>query len=291
MTTMQHSSTPWWRTEEYGSDSALPTDIGSYAGPKGLALVKTWPDGRTQPGWGLDGKDGGDGFMPRYLRGEFDSRRVLYGYERGRWSFAIVMRSVRLVCIDIDGKNGGLEYAKRLGSLPYTLAETSKSGDGYHLYYLIDQDWDEVSGYAPFADRIGIEQGVDIRVTGCVYHQRNQRWNDRAPVWMPNHLRELLLRREQKVAAVTKRIETVLNNNDDMEILMLQDELVSDLGKPISVGKRNITLFALGSQMMQAKVPDWETLLKDRADELGLGLLETQKVIANINRYGSSVTP
>ena len=89
------------------------------------------------------GKDGADGFMPRYLRGVFNSRRVVYGYERGKWAYAFVMRSMRLVCVDIDGKNGGLEHAKKLGLLPPTLAETSKSGDGYHLFYLVDEEWDD----------------------------------------------------------------------------------------------------------------------------------------------------
>ena len=63
--------------------------------------------------------------------------------------------------------------------LPPTLAETSKSGDGYHLFYLVDEEWDDEKGYGLLGDRIGIEQGVDIRATGCVYHHPQQRWNDR----------------------------------------------------------------------------------------------------------------
>jgi hypothetical protein len=239
----------------------------------------------------LSGKDGGDGFMPRYQRGEFNARRVLYGYEQDRWTFAIVMRSVRLVCIDIDGKNGGLEHAKRLGMLPPTLAETSKSGDGYHLFYRVDEEWDDVKGYGLLADRIGIEQGVDIRATGCVYHHKQQRWNGRNLASLPDHLLELLLHREQKVAAVTKRIETVLANHDDMEILMLHDEIVSDLAKPIPTGKRNVTLFALGNQMKQAQIPDWELKLGDRAGDVGLDQAETEKLIENISKYGPPAQP
>src|SRR5690606_23509761 len=98
--------------------------------------------GQTQRGWGLyrrrderDPADTGDKrepeFMPRYLRGEFLPRRALYAYEKGTSAFAIVMRSVSLVCIDIDGKHGGLEDASELGALPLTLAETSKSGTGF----------------------------------------------------------------------------------------------------------------------------------------------------------------
>src|SRR5690349_5727976 len=182
---MQHSSMPWWRTDTYDYDVAVPNEFNEQEGPKGLALVKTWPDGRTQPGWGLQGRDGGEGFMPRYLRGEFNERRVVYGYEHDRWSFAFVMRSVALVCIDIDGKNGGLEHAKRLGALPPTLAETSKSGDGYHLFYSVDEEWDDDRGFARLADRIGLEQGVDIRATGCVYHYDTQRWNGRVLAPLP----------------------------------------------------------------------------------------------------------
>ena len=36
---------------------------------------------------------------------------------------------------------------------------------------------------------------------------------------------------------------------------MMQDEMVSELAKPIPAGKRNQTLFAIGSQMEQAQVP------------------------------------
>src|SRR5690349_10217609 len=127
---------PWWRTDDYVESAPLPAHVfenPGVIGPKGVALVRAWPSGMTDQGWGLQGKDGGEGFMPRYKRGEFLPRRILFGYDRGKWAFALVMRSVRLVCIDIDGKNGGFEHAKRLGKLPPTLAETSKSGNGYHL--------------------------------------------------------------------------------------------------------------------------------------------------------------
>ena len=288
---MKNSSTPWWRTDAYQVEAALPRAVYDLSGPKDVALVKAWPDGRTQPGWGLTGADGAEGFMPRYLRGEFHPRRVLYGYDRDRWTFAIVMRSVSLVCIDIDGKNGGLEHAKRLGMLPPTMSETSKSGDGYHLFYEVEEKWDDAVGYALLGDRIGIEQGVDVRATGCVYHHKQQRWNGRAPALLPHHLRDLLLAREQKVAAVTRRIEKVLSSNDNLEVLMMQDEILSDLAKPIPVGKRNVTLFALGNQMRQAQIEGWEDKLRDRATQLGLDTVETEKVLGNITRYGVTVAP
>jgi hypothetical protein len=286
------TSLPWWRTDSYTITDAVPNEFNELEGPKGLALVKAWEDGRTDQGWGLIGPkhEPDNGFMPRYMRGEFNERRVLYGYNKGKWNFAFVMRSVQLVCIDIDGKNGGLEHAKRLGMLPPTLAETSKSGDGYHLFYTVDEEWDDVKGYGQLADRIGIEQGVDVRATGCVYHYPQQRWNDRGPVPLPDHLKTLLLHREQKLTAETKRIETVLSNADPMEVLMMQDELMTELNKPIPQGKRNNTLFAIGNKMRQAEIVDWEIKLQDRATQVGLGADETTKLLENIERYGQ-VTP
>lgn len=286
---MQHSSTPWWRTDTYDVDEAVPPQFDhDWAGPKGLALVRAWPDDRTDPGWGLTGKDGGDGFMPRYLRGEFNERRVLYGYERDKWTFAFVMRSTQLVCLDIDGKNGGYDGAKKVGMLPPTLAETSKSGDGYHLFYLVDEPWDPVKGFGLLSDRIGIETGVDFRATGCVYHHKQQRWNRRKPALLPDHLQQLLQHRDQKVAATTARIAKVLENNDEMEVLMMQTELMDELAKPIPAGKRNNTLFAIGSQMHQAQVPNWINALDERAKQVGLDQGEIDKLIANIEKYGGT---
>ena len=285
---MDQSSMPWWRTDDYSLDIPVQESLVNETGPQGLALVRAWPDGRTDQGWGLNPpKDSTEGFMPRYLKGDFNNRRVLYGYAKGHWAFAIVMRSVRMVCVDIDGKNGGLEHAKKLGMLPPTLAETSKSGDGYHLFYLVDEEWDSEKGFGLLSDRIGIEQGVDIRATGCVYHHPQQRWNYRSPVLLPDHLKELLLHRDQKVAATTARITTVLANNDDMEVLMMHDEMVSELAKPIPAGKRNQTLFAIGTQMHLAQVPGWDEKLANRATQVGLPADEIDKLVSNIQKYGA----
>lgn len=279
---------PWWQSDIYDIDLPVPLDMRDYAGPQGLALVKAWPDGRTDPGWGLTGANGGDGFILCYNRGQFNDRRVLHGYTKGLWTFAFIMRSVRMVCIDIDGKNGGLEHAKRLGMLPHTRAETSKSGDGYHLFYTVDEKWDEAKGYGMLADRIGVEQGVDIRATGCVYHHPQQRWNTRPAVPLPEHLKKLLLHREQKIAAVGQRIDKVLGSQDELEILMMKDEILSDLAKPIPLGKRNITLFAIGNQMRQAQIEGWDELLADKAQQVGLPIDEIDKLVNNIEKYGSA---
>lgn len=298
---MRHSSTPWWRTEIYDVADAVPPQFDyDWAGPKGLALVRVWKDGRTSQGWGLQGPtqkrpDGTavqlPGFMPRYLRGEFSERRTLNGYKRGLWAFAFVMRSVHLICIDIDGKNGGFSGAKKLGMLPPTMAETSKSGTGFHLFYLVDEPWDDTKGFGSLPDRIGIEEGVDIRATGCVYHYDTQRWNRRVPVELPEHLHEVLRAREEQHLAAAARITSVLASHDELEVLMLHDEILTDLKKPIPQGRRNVTLFALGNQMRQAQVPDWETRLTERATQVGLDQTEIDKLVANINRYGSPMTP
>lgn len=282
-------SKPWWQSDRYDLNVAVPDDITNCAGPEGVALVRAWPDGRTDVGWGLTGpkSEPQRGFMPRYYAGEFNSRRVLYGYDRGRWAFAFIMRSLRLVCIDIDGKNGGLDGALKLGALPYTLAETSKSGNGYHLFYLVDEPWQESSGFSLLADRIGLEQGVDIRAVGCVYHHDTQRWNDRSLALLPDHLKELLLHREQKLEATYARIDNVLASNDEMEILMMQSDLETELASPIPQGKRNVTLFAIGNKMRQAQVPDWEQKVEDRATQIGLDSTETDQLLRNIKRYGS----
>ena len=282
----------WWQTDTYDSAEPLPESFTVLAGPHGPALVKVWGDGTTDKGWGLVGPNDEHGnptpgFIERYGNGDFLPRKALYGYSRGRWAFAIVMRSVNMVCIDIDGKNGGLEHAKRLGRLAPTLAETSKSGDGYHLFYALDEEWDENKGFGQLGDRIGIEVGVDIRATGCVYHYPQQRWNGRLVAPLPKHLKEILLSHENRVTAQSERIIKVLESTDDMEILMLQDEIVTELNKPIAPGKRNITLFAIGNKMRQAQIPDWETLLEDRAHKVGLDDSETRKLVANIKRYGS----
>jgi hypothetical protein len=283
---------PWWQTDEYDDDAAIVGRVTQFAGPNGIALVKAWPDGRTTQGWGINPPPGSDeGFMPRYLRGEFNPRKALFGYRKGLNAFAFVMRSLRLVCIDIDGKNGGLEHAKRLGVLPPTLAETSKSGDGYHLFYLVDEEWDDELGFGRLSDRIGLEQGVDIRAVGCVYHYDTQRWNDRLVVPLPDHLYQVLTARDQKVAASRERIAKVLETNDELEVLMMQDELIADLAKPIPVGKRNNTLYAIGSKMHEAKIPDWDEKLHARATQLGLDDVEIDKLVQNIERYSGSNAP
>jgi len=251
--------------------------------------VRAWKDGKTDPGWGLGrpGDPESQGFIWKYARSTFRAEPIVNGYSQGRWNFAFVMRSLRLVCIDIDGKNGGLLHAGKLGMLPLTLAETSKSGDGYHLFYATSEDqWDPAKGYAQFADRISLEQGVDLRATGCVYHHPQQKWNGREIVELPDHLKTRLTAHSQAVVARTSAIAKTIDNEDPEEILIMQDALLDDLKKPIPAGRRNNTLFAIGVQLRLAQVPDWDSMLADRATQVGLDHDEAAKLVANVERYG-----
>lgn len=273
----------WWEnTDEYWSDRSLPLVFSHEAGPYGVALVRVWKNGKTDPGWG------GEKFIENYSRKIFDTDRILEGHEKDLHAFAIVMRSVRMVCIDIDGKNGGLEGVNALGNLPYTLAETSKSGNGYHLFYKVPETWEADAGFARFKDRIGLAQGVDMRSTGCVYHHKGQQWNGRNIANLPWHLTNMLEKREQAAANVVAVIEKTLESGDVEEILMMQDQLKDELAKPISQGKRNNTLFAIGSQMFLAGVPDWKEALHARALAVGLDKDEADKLVANVGKYATS---
>jgi hypothetical protein len=281
-------SPPWWRTDDYKIDEMLPEVFGEHAGPHGIAVVRAWADGRTDPGWGLPKPDKPDqpGFIKNYEAGRFNTRRVRLTYEKNGDPFALVMRGSRLVCIDIDGKNGGLTHAVQLNPLPPTLAETSKSGDGYHLFYLVpDEIWDEEYGFAKYADRIGLVQGVDFRGTGCVYHHKTQRWNGRPVADLPAHIAKRLTLHSQKIAAVQDRIAKTLDTQEGHEILMLQDELITQLRGPIPSGRRNNTLFAIGSQLKLAEVEAWEDMVHGRAIEVGLSAQEADKLVANIRTY------
>jgi hypothetical protein len=278
---------PWWMTDDYVVEAEIPTEFTDNAGPKGVALVRVWSDGTTDKGWGMPA------FMQKYRVGWFMRARevMLKGYRQEKWAFAFVMRSMRVVCIDIDGKNGGFTGVGRLGMLPYTLAETSKSGNGYHLFYLVsDSEWDDSFGFAPFGDRIGLQQGVDFRATGCVYHYPSQRWNSRQLVELPEHVKTALRDRQQKAAAQVTNIIKVLDTGDMEEVLLMHDALIEDLKKPIPAGRRNNTLFAIGSQLFLAQVENWETLIRDRAMQLGLDVDETDKLVRNIGAYAPSST-
>lgn len=278
---MEFNLNPWWRIDTYDDDSACgPMDLDRIDiwGKNGPAMIQLWPNGSTAEGWGRET------FMTEYNKGMFQPRRILYGYNKQKWNYAWIMRGTRVVCVDIDGKNGGFEHASELGFLPHTAAEISKSGNGYHLFYLTDDIWDTTDGFATYRDHIGIVQGVDIRGTGCVYHHPGQRWNRRPLAQLPQFLDERLQQRARQQQLQTSNINKILAL-DPEEVAIMHDELISDLAKPIPAGKRNNTLFAIGQKMKQAQVPRWDELLQDRAIQLGLDIDEAEKLVANVARY------
>lgn len=278
---MKLPTSPWWMDDQYDLqtlDGGLPFNDDSLWGPRGPAMVSLYDDGTTSPGWGR--KE----FMLHYTKLQFSPRRHLHNYKERQPSFALVMRSTRLLCVDIDGKNGGFQHVGQLGLLPRTLAERSKSGNGFHLFYTVEDEWDAQDGFNKYKDVIGLVPGVDIRAVGCVFHKPTQRWNHRELAPIPQHLDARLLervaRREQQAVNIAKMMQ-----QDPEEILIMQYELLEELKKPIQAGSRNNTLFAIGSKLKQAQVPDWEKHVEQRGVEVGLDDEEIDRLLANINRY------
>jgi hypothetical protein len=68
---------------------------------------------------------------------------------------------------------------------------------------------------------------------------------------------------------------------------MLQSTIQSKLTAPISAGKRNNTLFAIGAEMKIAGIAGWQEQVFNRATEVGLADDEAEKLIKNIERYGN----
>lgn len=284
---------PWWVTDKYDIDTADPAALIARAGPHGIAAATVYSSGRTQPGWGLLGKKRSDGtrepgFMSRYPRKEFDHRKARWAYMKRQQPFAFVMRSVQVVVLDVDGKNDGLQGVLELEPLPPTLAETSKSGTGLHLFYSTDEPWSEnpdTYGYARFDDHIGIAPGVDFRGTGCVFHYPTQRWNSRDIAPIPKQLVELLdKKKNQRVAGVAAVAN--MKEMDDVDLLITQSTLLEDLEKDIPQGKRNNTLFAIGSKMKAAGIEGWADKVHARALAVGLDKSEADKLVNNIATYG-----
>ena len=282
---------PWWQRDSYNLNMSHPDEFFELAtGPRGQATVSVNKNGTTQPGWGLLGKKHDDGtrdngFMPRYMRGEFDHRKTRWQFINKGLPFAFIMRSLPVLAVDIDGKNDGFAGAQALGVLPETLAETSKSGNGYHLFYGMADIWDVDLGFAALDDHIGIAQGVDIRVTGCVFHYETQRWNGRSIAPIPSQLEQLLQQKKQS-RMTNQAILTNLKEMDDVDKLVAHHTLLADLAQPILAGRRNNTLFAIGSKMKAAAIPDWEDKIRERANQLNLDWEEADKLVSNIAAYG-----
>ena len=283
---MKLSNLRWWENDFYYIDTLIPAALEPLAGPKGLAYAEVYAGDKTQPGWGLADASGGNRVFSRVYRTRgFDPKRAAYKYTKFNTPYALITRSARVLVVDIDGKNGGLEHAQRLGALPPTLAETSKSGNGYHLFYSTNESWEDETGFSDFGDAIGIEQGVDIRSVGCVFHYPAQRWNDRTVAPLPDHLANAMKSRKQKRIAAASRLQAALTTGDPMDVLVEQDNIITKLAKPIADGKRNNTLFAIGQELKAAGVKDWGDRIRVRAEEVGLEADEIEKLVGNIDRY------
>ena len=280
----------WYEdSAQFTNKRPVPRDFNKYAGPKGLALVDVYRDGRTTAGWGLTQTNGKPGFMHNYMKNKFWDKPRILNFDKRQAPFAFIMRSVRLIMVDIDkhdGGSNGLSSARTL-DLPPTLAETSKSGNGRHLFYSVEDSWCEDKGFSVINDTLGILPGIDIRGVGCAYHYETQAWNSLPVVPLSEEVLELLLLKEkQKNTRSDIYRAAAMATLDAEEILVIHDALLADLAKPINIGKRNATLFAVGSQLYDAGVEDWDGRLKQRGIELGLEEEEMDKIIHNIIKYG-----
>ena len=266
---------PNWGEEVYDIDEALPRQL-TY---DKLSLVRVNQNGSTQPGWGARE------FMDSYAANRFDPQRSARFYEKYQQPFAYVMRSLPMVCVDIDGKNGGIQTAQVL-DLPPTFAESSRSGNGYHLFYSIPYTrWHETLGYNEFPDVVGLIPGVDIKGTGLVFHYPSQRWNNRDVAKIPPSLAELI-GRARDVRFESRITREGTGALDDEELLLLQDQLLNKLEGKFPVGERNNRLYKIGAQLAAAQVPDWEQHLYRRGAEIGLFPEEIDQLVKNITNYG-----
>lgn len=269
----------------------LPYEFFKLSGPHGPALVRVFGDGKTEPGWGLQPPEHNVGFMVNYVNDSFWERpRVRAFMDKRPKPYAIIMRSVNIIALDIDrhlsdGGADGFIAASKL-KLPPTLAETSKSGTGRHLFYATNETWDTETGFGAWDDVIGLVPGVDVRAVGCMYRYPQQLWNDVPIAPVPDTITELLTkRRERKQFTAQLIAAAAAADPDDEEALIMHDALIQELAKPIPVGKRNATLFAIGTKLHQAGVPDWDKHLEERAADLGIDAEESAKIITNITKY------
>lgn len=252
--------TPWWQ-------------LTPEAGPMGTAVVRVYGE-KTQPGWGRER------FARNYMRGFFSTGKVPEGEP-----YALVMRSLQLLCIDIDGKNDGYEAASKL-YLPPTLAETSKSGNGHHLFYRIPDVWDDTDGFAAQPDCIGMWPGIDVKATGVVYHHLHQKWNNRAIADLPTDILDMLIKRNQRTALL-RVTPTQASELTDEDLKFKRDMLLIELSKHRTDG-RDTSLWRIGASLLNLGVDEAYMAEKILAAGLKWGVPKetiTGKIIPNIISY------
>lgn len=266
--------TPQWfeKNEQYTDASALAEGLHEET----LALVRVYADdSKSQSGWGRKA------FARNYGRGRFAPKRALRPFEEHGTPFGVLMRSLPMVCVDIDGKNGGIQASSML-RLPPTLAERSKSGNGYHLFYRVLDAWHEEFGFDMYPDFNGLLPGVDIRATGIVYHHEHQRWNSEEVADAPEALIRLMQQRVRSNEAERARRASPLSGDD---LAIAQERTLVRLAKPIKAGMRNQTLFGIGCDLQLYNVQDWENVLMGRAIQLGLDDSEAAEVVRHVKKY------
>lgn len=266
--------TEWYEDNNQYQQPWLPTtELGLFAGPCKIALVKVFGE-KTQPGWGHER------FAQNYTRGFFDRKNINSGDP-----FAIVMRSLRLLVIDIDGKNDGYVEAAKL-ELPPTLAETSKSGNGHHLFYSYPDEWDNSDGYAQQPDRVGMWPGIDVKSTGVVYHHPHQLWNFKHIVDLPDSVWQQLQKRNERDSQLRVTPAQAADMTDE-DLKFRRDVLLIELSRPRTDG-RDTSLWRIGASLLNLGVDETYMAEKILAAGLKWGVDEdtiTGKIIPNIINY------
>jgi hypothetical protein len=266
--------TEWYEEPTQYERPWLPkAQLEEHAGPNGVAVVKVFGE-KTQPGWGFER------FMRNYVRNFFALEKIESGEP-----FAIVMRSLRLLVIDIDGKNNGYKEAAKL-DLPPTLAETSKSGNGHHLFYSYPDEWHELEGYGGQPDRVGMWPGIDVKSTGVVYHHPHQLWNERDIVELPESVLDQLHKRNERDAQLRVTPEQASEMTDE-DLKFKRDVLLIELSKPRTDG-RDTSLWRIGASLLNLGVDEEYMAEKILAAGLRWGVDEDTiklKIIPNIVAY------
>jgi hypothetical protein len=266
--------TRWYQQpEQYLGNTRMGEQLDQYAGPNGTAYVKVYGE-KTQPGWGHER------FMKNYTRNFFGHHKI-----DPREPFAIVMRSLRLLVIDIDGKNDGYKAAAEL-DLPPTLAETSKSGDGHHLFYSYPDEWHPIEGYAGQPDRVGMWPGIDVKSTGVVYHHPQQKHNGLGIAPVSYKVMEMLEKRNARDAQLRVTPEQASEMTDE-DLKFKRDILLIELSQPRTDG-RDTSLWRIGASLLNLGVDETYMAEKILAAGLKWGVPEdiiNGKIIPNIINY------
>ena len=85
--------------------------------------------------------------------------------------------------------------------------------------------------------------------------------------------------------ATLAQIKELHDKGDEVEIKRLISEAQESLKRQIPLGRRNQTLFAIGSQLYLLGFEYWQDKIEEKAEECGLDPAETAKIVHNIPNY------